>query len=246
MKTISLLHWNIWDKQPMDPVIAEIKRWNPDIVCIQECIVSTEYASAELIAEALNYSFVYQSCQKFTHRPKKSEQGNAILTRFPILTKHSAVLQQERQKPTDGSDEGRMYLELEIQVGTTTLTVATTHLSYSPKFIYSPKRAKEAEKLVKIVAQKQKNYIFTGDLNTPPNSPITSKIEQYLNNAGPAYDQPTWTTKPFNYHGWFEDQLRWRIDYVFASPDIKVESAQILATSVSDHLPILLKVKSRT
>jgi len=242
MKSLSLLQWNIWDKQPMDPVIAEIKRWNPDIVCIQECIVSAEYASAQLLAEALNYSYVYQPCQKFTHRPKKSEQGNAILSRLPILTKHSAVLQQERQHPTDGSDEGRYYLESEIQLDSTTLTVATTHLSYSPQFAYTPKRAIEANNLIEMVAQKQNNYIFTGDLNSPPDSPIVSNIEKNLVNAGPRYDQPTWTTKPFDYHGWQEDKLCWRIDYAFATPDIKIQSAETLATTVSDHLPILISI----
>ncbi len=242
MKSLSLLQWNIWYKEPIALVIPEIKRWNPDIICIQECTSSIGYNSAQLLAQALNYSLVYKPAQRWSNNPLKQEQGNAILSRFPILSSRAVFLQSERQTPEDGSDEGRVYVEAEIELGSTTLTLATTHLSYSPKFIYTPKRAVEADKLIKIIAQKQNNYILTGDLNSPPDSSIVLKIEKDLINAGPAYDQPTWTTKPFDYHGWQEDQLRWRIDYAFTSPDVKVKSAEIPATTVSDHLPILISI----
>ena len=243
MKSISLLQWNIWYKEPIDFVISEIQRWNPDIVCIQECITRPGYHSARLLAKALNYSLIYQPAQHWSNNPLKQEQGNAILSRFPIHSSRSVFLQTERQTPKDGSDEGRVYIEVEIQIGATLLTVGTTHLSYSPKFAYTPKRADEAKKLIELIAQKQKKYIFAGDLNSPLDSPIITNLEKYLVNSGPTYDQPTWTTKPFDYHGWQEDQLRWRIDYVFATPDIKVESAKILKTTVSDHLPILVTIE---
>ena len=242
MKSLSLLQWNIWYKEPIALVIPEIKRWNPDIICIQECISSIGYNSAQLLAQALNYSLVYKPTQRWSNNPLKQEQGNAILSRFPIQSSRSLFLQTERQTPKDGSDEGRAYIEAVIELGSTTLVVATTHLSYSPKFIYTPKRAVEADKLIEIIAQKQNNYIFTGDLNSPPNSPIIANLEKYLVNAGPKYDQSTWTTKPFDYHGWQEEQLRWRIDYAFTTADISVNSAEIPATTVSDHLPILISI----
>ncbi len=242
MKSLSLLQWNIWYKESIDLVIDEIKRWNPDIICIQECITKPRYHSAQLLAKALDYSLVYQPAQHWKNNPVKLEQGNAILSRFPIQSSRSVFVQAERKTPKDGSEEGRVYVEAEIELGSTTLTIATTHLSYSPEFTYTQKRALEADKLIEIVAQKQNNYIFTGDLNSPPNSPIIANLEKYLVTAGPKYDQSTWTTKPFDYHGWQEDQLRWRIDYAFTTTDISVNSAEIPTTIVSDHLPILISI----
>lgn len=238
-KTISLLQWNIWYKQPIASVISAIKTWNPDIICVQECIEFQNQNTADQIAEGLGYHHVYSPAQHWQNSDTKDEQGNAIFSRFPIISSHSTFVQSEREQPKDGSDEGRTYLEAEIQIEDTTLTVGTTHLSYSPHFEYTPKRAAEADELIALLKDKKKHFMFTGDLNSPPSSPIFEAICQTLKHVGPDLGQPTWPTKPFDYHGWQEDQLRWRIDYAFATPDITIESAEIISTDVSDHLPIL-------
>ena len=41
--------------------------------------------------------------------------------------------------------------------------------------------------------------------------------------------------------GFEEKELRWRLDYVFASKNIKVLSSQIIPTEWSDHLPVLVE-----
>ncbi len=89
------------------------------------------------------------------------------------------------------------------------------------------------------------NFIFTGDLNSIPNSFTVKSIltKTNLRNAGPDFDQKTWTTKPFNYHGFSENNLNWRIDYTFVSKDIKVVSSEIVDTDLSDHLPILTVIE---
>lgn len=239
-KTISLLQWNIWCKQPIEAVIAAIKTWQPDIICIQECIEFQNKNTADQVADSLGFYHVYSAAQHWQNSDTKSEQGNAIFSRFPIVASKSVFVQSEREKPADGSDEGRTYLEAEIQIEDTTLTVATTHLSYSPQFEYTPKRAAEADKLAALLKDKKESFIFTGDLNSPPSSPIFETICKILKHVGPDMEQPTWPTKPFDYHGWQEDELRWRIDYAFATPDIAIESAEIISTDVSDHLPILV------
>ena len=54
--------------------------------------------------------------------------------------------------------------------------------------------------------------------------------------------QATWTTKPFDYGGFAETELRWRLDYAFATPDLEITSAKIVETEYSDHLPILVEL----
>ena len=50
----------------------------------------------------------------------------------------------------------------------------------------------------------------------------------------------TWTTKPFSYNGFKETELKWKLDYIFTSRDIKVKERKLVDTKYSDHLPILI------
>ena len=118
-------------------------------------------------------------------------------------------------------------------------------MPYSYKFRNTKIRKDEADKLCEVLNKKDTYYIFTGDLNSTPSSYTVNNIltKTKLKNAGPGFNQKTWTTKPFNYHGFFENKLNWRIDYVFASNDVKVISSEIVKTKFSDHLPILTTIE---
>ena len=85
--------------------------------------------------------------------------------------------------------------------------------------------------------------IFTGDLNITPNTESIKLIEKHLKNCGPNYNESTWTTKPFDFMGFKETKLKWRVDYVFASKDVKVLNSKIIKTKYSDHLPILVEIE---
>lgn len=246
MTGFSLLQWNIWYKQPIEPVIAEVKRWNPDVVCIQEYIRLGEYDSAQALADGLGFNMVRFPAQHWSDSETKEEQGNAILSRFPVLSHRSVFIQDERQKPMDGSDEGRVYGEAVIDCEGTELTIGTSHLSYSPQFAITEKRAVETEKLMTELKKHSKRFIFAADCNATPDSTIVKQICEQLHHVGPDFAEPTWPTKPFDYHGWQENELRWRIDYVLATPDLKVKTAEIPPTAVSDHLPILARFSTET
>lgn len=38
------------------------------------------------------------------------------------------------------------------------------------------------------------------------------------------------------------DALDWRLDYIFGSSDIVVNSSEVLQTEFSDHLPVIIEV----
>jgi endonuclease/exonuclease/phosphatase (EEP) superfamily protein YafD len=89
--------------------------------------------------------------------------------------------------------------------------------------------------------KKEKNYIFTGDLNAFPGSFLLNELNGLSNikNVGPDDSEKTWTTKPFEKQGFIENDLNWRLDYVFTTSDIMVNSSEVVDTEFSDHLPIL-------
>lgn len=114
-------------------------------------------------------------------------------------------------------------------------------MSYTHRFEPTPEKRIETDKLVEILKSKNERFLFTGDLNALPGSYTVSEVEKHLKNAGPDFDAKTWTTKPFSYNGFEASTLDWRLDYVFATPDVQIKAAKVLETPYSDHLPILVE-----
>lgn len=245
---IKILQWNFLYKESPDNIIELIKKCQPDIVCGQELITNSHNKKfpkeAEYIADKIAYSFFYHEADTWSP-PKygKESQGNAIFSRYPINSKRFEYLYPAAHNPKNAMSEGRVYLEIKINFPNSKLVIGTTHLSFFPKFIVEQKRAMELNKLEFIIRKKRKNYLLTGDFNATPDSLIVKTILKYLKNAGPELNLATWTTKPFDYHGLFKaNKLRWRLDYIFKTADLKVVSAKIINTDYSDHLPILISI----
>lgn len=229
---IKLLQWNIWFKENIDNIISELKNINPDIVCIQELsITADDKSNVDKLKSIYSYMY-YEVADTFLDG---RSQCNAILSKYPILNAKKHYVQKPSDDKNDYSKEGRIYLEVQLNIEEKILNVGTTHLSYTHKFEETDLKDKEINELIKCI-NKTKNYIFSGDLNTTKTSKYISKIEQYLVNNDTSN---TWTTKPFSYQGFDEKKLNWKLDYVFSTHDIKVVKTKVLETKYSDHLPIL-------
>lgn len=246
---LKILQWNVFYKEDPDRIAEEIVRIDPDVVCGQELIQHLSAVpsidTAKQIAEKIKYQYIYQVADTWTDRKDKSNQGNAIFSKFPITASSYQHVQEPKVNPPDPQYEGRVYVEVLLDIQGRQLTVGTTHLSYFRKFEITSHRKNEIDNLLSILKEKKNNYVFTGDLNSLPNS---YTIQEILNlerfqNPGPDFKQKTWTTKPFDYDGFSEDRLNWRLDYVFATRDVKVLSSKIVKTEVSDHLPVLLEIE---
>lgn len=244
---LKILQWNIYYKENIEKVADEILKINPDIICLQELIQNTNIKptvdTGNYLKKNLKYFSFIKETETWSNRSNKTAQLNAIFSRYPITNTSYQYLSPLHHNPPDANFEGRVYIEATIKINQIDLTVGTTHLSFSPQFIINERRKKEVDNLAKILVSKKNNYIFTGDLNAVYDSYAIKTIEKYLVHAGPNYLEPTWTTKPFDYHGQFkEDKLRWRLDYIFKTKDIKVVDSKILKTPLSDHLPILATI----
>ncbi|MFH2062205.1 MAG: endonuclease/exonuclease/phosphatase family protein [Candidatus Beckwithbacteria bacterium] len=219
----SVLQWNVWFKENPDRIIKEIKRMDPDVICGQELIQLNKNGkkvdTAKYIANKLGYEYFYKEAETWSNREEKDNQGNAIFSRLPIKQTKFVYIQEPKHNPSDASHEGRVYVEIDDH------------------------RKKEVDNLLQIIEGKNKGYIFTGDLNSLPGSYSIEKLKQLKNVAhvGPDYQENTFANKPFDYHGYKVDNLSLRLDYIYISRDLKVESVEIVKTNVSDHLPILVK-----
>jgi endonuclease/exonuclease/phosphatase family metal-dependent hydrolase len=133
-------------------------------------------------------------------------------------------------------------VEVTVNDNNKLIDIGCVHLSYSDHFEVTNHRKREVDNLVSIVANKKKKYLLCGDFNSEPDSYTIKKLSKYLINAGPDYSENSWTTKPFEYHGFVENSLNWRLDYVFSTKDVNVISAKIIKTKYSDHLPLMVEI----
>lgn len=231
---IKLLQWNIWNQENIDNILKVVDEIKPDIVTFQE-VTSNDTGDSNLqkLKDYFTYS-VFADAQKFSNG---RVQGNGIFSNYEILL-NDKIYVQDPSNIEDYSREGRVYLESKIKVNQKELIVGTTHLSYTHKFEETELKNKEVERLLEILKNKKQNYIFTGDLNTHKTSSYIKQIERYLINCD---TENTWTTKYHSYKGFVEDKLNWKLDYVFVTKDMKVQSAKAIQTEYSDHLPVLLE-----
>jgi endonuclease/exonuclease/phosphatase family metal-dependent hydrolase len=240
---IRILQWNVWYKEDIEKVVAVLKQLSPDIACLQELTIGLQEKHpdtvAYLAAELGNYTSFHEE-MSFPDLPY--EQVNAILSRFPLSNQRTAWI-NEPVGNGHFDDEYRSYIEASVDTQGKSLKIGTTHMSYTHEFQETERKKEETDKLVQLVESNDTNFLLLGDLNALPGSYTVNKLSEKLQNAGPEISEKTWTTKPFSYDGFDANTLDWRLDYAFASPDIKMVSAEIIQTDVSDHLPVLITIE---
>lgn len=241
---IKILQWNVWYREKVENVIALIQEVDADILCLQELTVGVSSNGGHDVPSAISEATGLECNFAIAHEFKDGHvQGNGIFSKFPIA-KNSNFFIAKPQGGSDYSSEGRACAVSKVDPGgKKDITIATTHCSYSHKFADSPAKTDEIRKLTEFFASNEERLVFTGDLNLHPDTQGIRMIEGQLDHCGPGYEEPTWTTKPFSYQGFEETQLGWRLDYAFATKDVKIISSKVIETAYSDHLPILLEVE---
>jgi endonuclease/exonuclease/phosphatase family metal-dependent hydrolase len=239
---VSILQWNVWYKENIYNVAKFLLEHPADIICLQELTIQDIPETGhtpDYIAKQLGYHHFYKEIDL---GEGKIPVANGIFSRHPIIDTNWVWI-NAATGTGHYDDEYRAYLEATVDIDGNKLTIGTTHMSYTNAFISTSRKEQEAKKLMSILNTKKQAFVFTGDLNAPPGSPTINNISKRLVNVGPDYTKKTWTTKPFSYDGFEETQLNWRLDYIFATRDIKTVSAEVLNTEYSDHLPVKAEIR---
>lgn len=239
---VTILQWNVWVNEDIHNIAAFLTQNPADIICLQELTLhkanQSEDNTPKFIAAQLGYH--YFAAEMPWNEPAKIAVG--IFSKYPILTSRSVYINE----PTGSGgfdDEHRTYAEVTLDLDGRHVTVGTTHMSYTHRFRVTARKRDETNKLVAELSKNKTSYIFTGDLNATPCSYTYQKLRKILRNAGPHFWHKTWTTKPFDCNGFKTAKRRWRLDYIFASKDIKVLNSRIDKTEYSDHLPVRAEIE---
>jgi endonuclease/exonuclease/phosphatase family metal-dependent hydrolase len=247
MRSLKILQWNIWFRENYRNTIELLKKVDADVICLQELTTQSEYNKnidiPKSISEELGLYYYYQEAHRSSGLNPLTHQGNGIFSKYPISNPTSKFVQLPGE-PGDYSQEGRVYLEVTVDLGTTKLDIGTTHLSYTHRFAGNSNKNLEARNLIEQIKEKKDRFIITGDFNETPDSALITDLQKHFKNISPPFDQPTLTTKPLDYNGFQSNTLEWRLDYVFGTNDINVKQAQVLPTDYSDHLPVLVEIET--
>ncbi len=205
-----------------DIFVEEIRRHNADIIGLNEMRDegdAEEYqAQAKILAEKLGY---YSFFAKAVDVGGVNPYGNAILSRFPIISAETILIPDPEVHTYNRYYETRCLLKAKIDLWGG-IEVCVTHFGLNPD---------EQQNAVDTVLANisDEKSILMGDFNITPDNPLLRQINDRM------YD----TSELFSQHltSFPSDNPVMKIDYIFTSRDITVLAADIPADIVSDHRP---------
>jgi endonuclease/exonuclease/phosphatase family metal-dependent hydrolase len=244
--TTRIASWNIWifGKRDYMGMAKLIKRNKIDIIGIQEAALyyggNRTLDIAKSIAKELGYNYVFFKSTDI--RPRLPiVQGNAIISRFPILASRSYALNSTVVKAKSAYEkEQRILVAAKIKAESGSINFLTTHLQYSRGFKSTPTRMAQARKIASIIRGLGGYTVLTGDFNSLPSNKEIGIIEGCMTRIGG--DAPTWTVHPFSLPGWTENRLKYRIDNIFLPKGKTCKRFKVLRSKLSDHLPIMADI----
>ncbi len=151
--------------------------------------------------------------------------GNAILSKYPIICAETVAIPDPVPQPEEG--ETRCILKAIIDVGKP-LTVLATH------FGLSPEEQQNAVDTV-LLQLKSEKCVLMGDFNVTPDNQVLSKIRDKLLDTAEFFGGEKLSFP--------SDNPTIKIDYMFASKDLNVLSADIPAVVASDHRPYVCDIE---
>ena len=148
--------------------------------------------------------------------------GNGLLTRFPIKSAEVFPIPVPKEKNYNGYYEDRCLLKAVLDAEGEKLTVMVVHVGLNPD---------EAERAIDTILENlpDERCVLMGDFNLTPDSPFIERIKERMKDAA-AYIRGECATHP-------SDAPRDKIDYIFVTKDIEIESAEIPKIVASDHRP---------
>ena len=81
-----------------------------------------------------------------------------------------------------------------------------------------------------------------GDFNATPESNAVRKTAKVLTDTD-AQSLPTWSVYPAGCEDCNPQRIDTRLDYIFVTPDLKVNTFEVGESRGSDHLPIIATIE---
>ena len=155
----------------------------------------------------------------------ESPYGNAILSKSKMVSTETVIIPDPNPRQYKGYYETRCVLKAKFENG---LTVLIVHVGLNPD---------EQENAIKTLLENitDEKCIVMGDFNVEPGDPLLAPIRERMQDAADKFDAPKLS--------WPSDKPTVKIDYIFASNDIEIISADIPNIVGADHRPHTAEIK---
>jgi len=248
---VKILCLNLWQGgNLLDEILAFLQEEKPDILLLQEVYNghttswNRKFCSMDILREALSYPFE-SFAPAFLERTEfgKVDQGNAILSRFPILDTQIFFY----DKPYAEREDTREYFEItprnlqraKIDINGRTIQVFNTQGVWGEDGNDNPRRLKMAQTIVEATAP-YKGVVLAGDFNVQENTKSVEQIETHLVNVFANDPRITSFNMKHKTNPGFATAV---VDLMFVSPDLHVKQAQQYDADVSDHLALSMMIE---
>lgn len=211
-----------------DAFAKVIKDFNSDVVGMNEVHDKGSHKDydeqAEILGKKIGYNYYFA---KATELDGGNPFGNAMLSRLPIKECVTIPIPDPDPKGYDGYYETRCVLKM-VTATEPEVTFLITHFGLNPD---------EQENAVKVILENipEKRCVFMGDLNVRHDDKMLDPIRAVLKDTSD-FSETLQLTFP-------SDKPNRKIDYIFVSDDIKVNSFKSEPIVLSDHLPVSAEIE---
>ena len=232
----------------LDNILTFIKEENPDIIVMQEVYdgkdpkLERRFRTMEILRKEFDFPyFVFSPALIDDRFSEKVEQGNAILSRFPILDNNVIFFDipygtfEFETKSNDYRHTPSILKRADVGLeNNVQLSIFNIHGIWGFDGEDSDRRLEMSKAIVDQIKGKE-NVILAGDFNLSPNTKTINNIEKYLNNVFKNELTKTFNMKHKVGIG-FSTAV---VDMVFVSRNMKVINHYCPEVNVSDHMPLV-------
>ena len=210
-----------------DIMADAIIKCGADVIGLQEMRDESEdeeyKAQAKIIAEKLGFYYYFAEAIRFDG---KNPYGNALISRYPIISTETILIPNPVVPEYDGYYETRCILKARIDVDDG-INVLVSHFGLNPD---------EHRNAVQTIAANisSERCVLMGDFNVEPDNPVLQPIREQLYDTAEKFDSPKFSFPT--------DIPSVKIDYIFVSKDLSVTDADIPNIVASDHRPHIATV----
>lgn len=248
---LTILTLNIWQGGlQFDHALDFIRTVQPDIMCLQEVFnghdpaLPRNYRTIDVLEKEFpDFTTAFAPAFVRVTEHGKVDQGNAVLSRYPILSGQLAWLNhpygeyEEYPADKDWTKDPKNIQHCQIDVNGQVLNIFNVHGVWDMQGEDTPARLKMGDVIVDQVRGKSKTFL-AGDFNVKPNTQTIHNIEQHLRNVSDPSRHTSFNLK-------FKDLEKSPgyatavVDFVFVSEDLSVVSFDSPQVDASDHLPMV-------
>ena len=247
---------NINNEYNIKEIAEVIKESKAELICLQE--IDNHWGSRsnyenliEMLSEITGFNYFYapiydKPSQRGSSYPNE-QFGVGFLSKYEIIKSYNYNISRwstQKEDPQPGDKDfppkkgGFGYIL--INKNGKLISVYNTHLDYraSPPSGYKKSiREIQVKEMLKIMNINTYPTILMGDMNTDRSSKeVFEPLLQFFNDAWPLGNKGNGYSFPSN-------NPTSRIDYILTSKNIIVKKGNLMNTTASDHLPVIIDIE---